>query len=124
LRALVEGLDGLGAGERTVVYSAGANRRDEDVVRQGELLAAAFDRVVVYEDQTASDRTEGELTALLRRGLAKGGRVREVVDIADQQLAIDAARRLVNSGEWLVVQTEDGSVRPTLAFVRDLVGAD
>jgi cyanophycin synthetase len=122
LRALVEGLDGVGAQARTIVYSAGAHRRDEDVVRQGGMLAAAFDRVVVYEDPTASDRSEGELTALLRRGLAVGGRVREVVDIADQQLAIDTARRLVKPGEWLVVQTDDGSVVPTLATVRDLVG--
>jgi cyanophycin synthetase len=124
LKALVEGLDGLGTGVRTAVYSAGAQRRDEDIIRQGELLAAAFDRVVVYEDQTASDRNEGELTSLLRRGLEKGGRVGEVIDIAEQQLAIDTARRLARPGEWLVIQTEDGSVRPTLASVRDLIGAD
>jgi hypothetical protein len=33
---------------RTAVYSAAGDRRDEDLVEQGKLLAATFDRVVIY----------------------------------------------------------------------------
>jgi cyanophycin synthetase len=127
LQALAETLDRFPAGTRSVVYSAGFGRRDADVVRQGELLGAAFDRVIVYEDISADDRPEGGLSALFREGLAKGGRVTDVIEIRDHSLAVETALGRVRPGEILVVQTEDAGVEPTVELVRGLVsptGAD
>jgi cyanophycin synthetase len=118
LAALAAALDRLGAGRRTAVYSAGALRRDGDIVWQGELLAQAFDKVILYDDVSASERAPGEIPALLRRGLEKGGRVKEVEEIRGHRQAIDAALSSVKEGELAVVQTEDNGVEPTLAIVR------
>jgi len=56
--------------KRTAVYSAAGDRRDEDIVEQGKLIAAAFDRVVVYEDAYMRGRAPGEITRLIASGVA------------------------------------------------------
>ena len=49
---------------RCAVYSAGADRRDADLIEQGKLLGDAFDRVVLYDDATVrSKRPEGQARA-------------------------------------------------------------
>jgi cyanophycin synthetase len=59
---------------RTAVYSAAGDRRDEDLVTQGRLLGAAFDRVVVYEDAYIRGRQPGEITRLIADGVKAAGR--------------------------------------------------
>ena len=54
LAALIAALDNFPHDRRTIVYSAGDGRRDADIVRQGEQLGVAFDRVILYEDYSAS----------------------------------------------------------------------
>ncbi|NDC63243.1 MAG: cyanophycin synthetase, partial [Planctomycetia bacterium] len=54
---------------RTAVYSAAGDRRDEDLVAQGRLLAATFDRVVIYEDAYVRGRQPGEITRLISDGI-------------------------------------------------------
>jgi cyanophycin synthetase len=119
LAALGEALSGFSQGRRTAVYSAGARRRDADLVRQGEQLAALFDRVVLYDDASAFDRPPGEVRALLRQGLAKGGRVREVTEIHDHRQAIEEALAAAGPDELVVVQSEDSGVGPAVSAVRE-----
>jgi len=57
---------------RTAVYSAAGDRRDEDLVAQGRLLAATFDRVVIYEDAYVRGRQPGEITRLITQGIHEG----------------------------------------------------
>ncbi|MFN5755478.1 MAG: Mur ligase family protein, partial [Planctomycetia bacterium] len=59
---------------RTAVYSAAGDRRDEDLLTQGRLLAATFDRVVIYEDAYIRGREPGEITRLLSEGIRQGMR--------------------------------------------------
>jgi cyanophycin synthetase len=120
LAALVAALDNFPHERRTIVYSAGDGRRDGDIVRQGEQLAFAFDRVVLYEDYSASDRAAGEVAALFRRGLAAGKRAVEVLEIADHRQAVEAALAMIAAGELLVIQPEDEDIEPTLEIVRAL----
>ena len=77
LRPLIAAIDQFPATARCAVYSAGADRRDADLIEQGKLLGDAFDRVVLYDDATVrSKRPEGQARALLRQGLAQGSRVK------------------------------------------------
>ncbi|HSQ08227.1 MAG TPA: Mur ligase family protein, partial [Chromatiaceae bacterium] len=46
LLAMVEALGGFPHRRRIAVYSAAGDRRDEDMIRQGEILGAAFDQVI------------------------------------------------------------------------------
>jgi cyanophycin synthetase len=54
---------------RAAVYSAAGDRRDEDLVAQGRLLAAEFDRVVVYEGDYVRGRAAGDITRLITQGV-------------------------------------------------------
>lgn len=120
LAALVAAIEAFPAERRTVVYSAGDGRRDVDIIRQGGQLAHAFDRVILYEDYSASGRQPGELAALFRQGLADGPRVTQIQDIRDHREAIAAALSGAGPGDLIVVQTEDAEIEPTLDTIRNL----
>ena len=72
---------------RTAVYSAAGDRRDDDLLAQGRLLAATFDRVVIYEDAYIRGREPGEITKLITQGIREGMR-------ADKPVRIDVG------GDW------------------------
>jgi cyanophycin synthetase len=122
VEALVEALDAFPAVRRTAVFCPPA-RRDPDVVEMCELLARGFDRVLLYQDRDNHDRADGELTALLRRGLEGNGRVAEVRELPEEQQAINEAFRDLRPGDLLVIGVE--AVDEALACVRaHLDGAD
>jgi cyanophycin synthetase len=121
LRALIEAIEPLPHERRLVVYSAAGDRRDEDMVGQGELLAGAFDAVYLYEDASVRGRVPGEITALYRRGLAVGPRVRQVHEHRGALGCIQQALRAVRAGDLLVVQADE--VDETLAFIRRYLDA-
>jgi cyanophycin synthetase len=89
----------------TIVY-ASSDRREDDVVRQGEILGDRFDRVVLYDNRAHSDRDYAELNALIRRGLAAGRKVETILEIEGELAAIDWALSHLEPGELLVIATE------------------
>ena len=105
ISALVEALDTIPHRRRTIVYSAFGDRRDADLVRQGELLAAHFDRVLLYDHQQAHKRPAGEIPALLAQGLAAGGRVSHIVQKPTYAEAVQEAWAQRQPDELLVIQT-------------------
>jgi len=56
---------------RIAVYSAAGDRRDDDLLAQGRLLGATFDRVVIYEDAYIRGRKPGDITRLISQGIAE-----------------------------------------------------
>jgi cyanophycin synthetase len=124
LAALCRALDQFPHERRTIVYSAGDGRRNVDIIRQGEQLGAAFDKVILYEDYAASDRTTGELAALFRQGLSAGKRVAEIMEVPSQRQAIETALAGAAAGEFLVIQPEDEDIQPTIDIVRTMAGPE
>jgi len=124
LNALVETLNHFPHERRTIVYSAEADRRNQDIVRQGEVLSRSFDRVVLCEIDDAECRKQGEVMSLLRDGM-KGevpGRVREVCEIGDWSQAVDAAWTGLGRGELLVIQST--SIPKTVRKVQTILGLE
>jgi cyanophycin synthetase len=117
LRALVEAIEPLPHPRKSIVYSVAGDRRDADMVLQGQIIAAAFDRVYIFEDCCRRGRAPGEITALLRRGLAVGPRVREFHEHPEAMKAVEASLRELQAGDLLVVQADD--VDATIASIRD-----
>jgi cyanophycin synthetase len=124
LSALIAAIDKFPGDRRTAVYSSGDGRRDADIIRQGAQLGAAFDRVILYEDYSASDREPGELASLFRQGLAGAARAAEVLEIPSHRQAIETALSLVGAGELLVIQPEDEDIQQTLETVRVLTARE
>jgi cyanophycin synthetase len=114
--ALAVALDHFPHARRSAVFT-GCNRCDDEVVEIGTLLGNAFDRVVLYEDRGHSGRRDGELNALLRRGLAAGRRVAEVIEGAGELAAVQAALEAARPGELVVLGID--SFDQVLAILRE-----
>lgn len=122
LIALMEALDEFPHPRRTVVYSAAGDRRDCDMIRQGEILGHAFDRVILFEDHYLRGRAPGEICALFQQGITKGRRVKDVQEVQGWQLATEMALKAVQPGDLLLIQAD--VVDETMEFLKRFLGAD
>ena len=117
IEALVEALGQFPHERRTLVLSADGDRRDEVIVRQAEILGAAFDHVILYEEHKRNrGRSPGEIITLLRRGLAAAPRMPEVREIQGELAAIETALGSVGAGDLLLILHD--AVDKSLAFVQ------
>ena len=101
---------------RLVVYSTAGDRRDCDLVRQGELLGQHFDRVILYEGDYCRGREPGDIIRLLMEGLKRGPRTTEIIPVQGAIPATELALKLVQAGELLVIQAD--VVDDTVQFLR------
>jgi cyanophycin synthetase len=122
LLAMIDALEHLPQRRRIAVYSAAGDRRDADMIRQGEILGQSFDQVILYEDHYTRSRPPGEIMSLFRRGLAGGQRVGEIQSIRGWRQAVDAALWQVQPGDLLLVQAD--RIDETVAYVRARLAAD
>ncbi len=110
MRALVAAVDTMPAKRRSVVISGAGDRRDSDIVDQTMILGKAFDEVILYQDAAQRGRADGEVMALLRRGLQGAQRTRQIDEIRGEFIAIDAALERLRPGDLsliLVDQVEE-----------------
>jgi cyanophycin synthetase len=107
----------LPAGRRIAVYSAAGDRRDEDLLAQGRLLGATFDRVLVYEDAYLRGRQPGEITRLLSQGIAaaSSGRSPEVAFGGTWLEAATKAIETIVAGDVLLLQAD--SIEQTMTWL-------
>jgi len=117
LTALARVLDPFPAKRRTIVYSVEGDRRDEDIIRQGQLLGDLFDGVILYESRWRCGRAEGEIPRLLREGIARGKRVSEFSEIPSPADAVREGLRRIAAGELMVIQCD--SIEETLRLVQE-----
>lgn len=119
--ALVQAIEQLPARSRTVVISGAGDRRDQDIRRQTEILGAAFDRIILFEDQCQRGRRDGEVLALLRQGLADTPRTRDVREVQGEYEAIDQGLEGLSEGDLCLVLVDqvDGALAHIQARVAE-----
>ncbi len=122
LAAVIEAIDQFPPSLRTAVYTAAGDRRDCDMICQGEQLGDAFDRVILYEDHYVRGRREGEIMGLIRQGLETGSRVSEVIQVKGAIHAVESALKGVLPGDLLLVQADE--VDETVDFIKRYLAAD
>jgi len=105
--ALVEALEAFPHSRRSIIFSAEGDRRDEDIIRQTQILGDSFDSVILYEYPNRRGRAKGEILALLKEGLATGTRLSETTVVADEPPAVDLALRSLEPGDLLIVQPKE-----------------
>ncbi len=115
LHALIEAAAALPHQHRTVVMTAAGDRRDVDLVRQGEIVGNGFDRIVLFEDACNRGREQGEIVSLLREGVGRGRRVREVVELMGEQAAISSALGRMVPGDLIVVLVDQ--IEESIAYI-------
>jgi cyanophycin synthetase len=107
LEALTEALAQVPHRHRSIVYSGSGDRRDIDLVHQGQILGNAFDRVILYEDpRYLRGLQEGQMTAVFRQGLGAGKRVKEVQEVRSWRKAAEHALAALRPGDLLVIQPD------------------
>lgn len=122
LVAMLEAIKHFPHERRTVVYSAAGDRRDVDIVRQGELLGQFFDRVILYEDQYLRGRSAGEISTLFRQGIeAPGHRAKEIHEVQGWRKAAALALEGLKPGELVLVQAD--VVDESVAFIREVLAS-
>lgn len=123
LSALAAALERFPAERRMLVFGAGVQRRDEDLVSHGKIIGAAFDRVFLCEDQSVKrDLPDAEARALVKKGLYEGRRVTKIIDEGARRAAIETALSQLVAGDLLVIQCDEGSPEGTVEQVHQWVG--
>jgi cyanophycin synthetase len=115
IQALVKAVEAIPAAKRWVVISGAGDRRDEDIVRQTEILGEAFDGAVLYQDACQRGRADGEVLGLLRQGLAGAKRTKEVEEIRGEFVAIDTALARLQPGDLCLILVDQ--VEEALAHI-------
>ncbi|EKZ99962.1 MULTISPECIES: cyanophycin synthetase [Cupriavidus] len=123
LEALAAALDRFPSERRMLVFGAGVQRRDEDLIEQGKVIGATFDRVFLCEDQSVKrELPETEARALLKKGLYEGRRVTKIIDEGARRAAVEAALAQLVAGDLLVLQCDEGSTDSTVEQVHQWMG--
>ena len=113
--ALVRAVDAIPARRRSVVISGAGDRRDSDIRQQTQILGAAFDDVMLFQDACQRGRADGEVLALLREGLAGAKRTSIVDEIRGEFLAIDTALGKLQPGDLCLILVDQ--VEEALAHI-------
>jgi cyanophycin synthetase len=91
-------------GRRIVVLAGPGDRRDEDLVAIAHAVAGRFDHYVCRRDDSLRDRAPDEVPRLQAAALRATGVPAEAISIIpDEQEAIDAALRMGQPGDLLLV---------------------
>lgn len=122
IRALVNAVEKMPQAtdaKRIVVISGAGDRRDKDIREQTEILGAAFDEAILYQDQCQRGRTDGEVLALLKEGLKNAKRTQKIEEIRGEFLAIDTALAKLSPGDLCLVLIDQ--VEESLAYITERV---
>ncbi|HTJ96306.1 MAG TPA: cyanophycin synthetase, partial [Rhodocyclaceae bacterium] len=88
---------------RSIVISGAGDRRDEDIMKQGEIVGGAFDDVLLFEDACQRGRSDGEVMGLLRKGLQGASRTGYIDEIRGEFIAIDTALARLKEGDLCLI---------------------
>lgn len=122
LEAIITALDNYDNKHRMAIYSTAGDRRDCDIILQGNLLGEAFDSVILYEDHYLRGRQRGEIISLFKQGLEGAGRTKDVLEIFGSLNAIDVAMGSLPTGSLLLIQAD--KVDETVEYMRKYFPSD
>lgn len=119
LLALIEAIGQFPHEHRTVVYSTAGDRRDCDMVRQGQLLGEAFDHVILYEDHYKRGRPDGEIIGLFRKGMENARRAKQIDEVHGAINAVEAAIASAKPDHLVVIQAD--AIDETVNYLRKVL---
>ena len=117
LAALLEAFQGLPHERRLIVYTAAGDRRDEDIIQQGTMIAHGFDHWVLYEDACTRGRADGEVIRLMKQGIPEARRLKSCIETRGEFNAIETALGMLQPGDLLLVQADQ--VDAAVTFVHE-----
>ena len=122
IRALSQAVEAMPARRRSVVISGAGDRRDQDITEQTQILGKVFDEVILYQDACQRGREDGEVLALLKKGLEGAPRTSYSTEIHGEFIAIDHALARLQPGDLCLVLVDQ--VEEALEHLRKHVRGD
>jgi cyanophycin synthetase len=119
LAAVIEVINKFPHERRTAVYTTAGDRRDSDIETQGEMLGESFDRVILYEDHYLRGRPKGQIISILRAGVEKRGRAKEILVTDSAPGAAELAMSTLQPGDLLLLQAD--TVDETVDWIKNFV---
>ena len=119
LLALCESIDKMPHRRRKIVYTAAGDRRDEDILRQSQIIGDFFQDIFIYEDQCTRGRPDGEIMRMMREGFGGERKDRTIMQESGELAAIGAALSSLKPGELLLCQVDQ--VELALEYVMGIV---
>ncbi|RZA34032.1 MAG: cyanophycin synthetase, partial [Lysobacteraceae bacterium] len=91
-------------GRRIVVLTGPGDRRDEDLRAIADAVAGKFDHYIVRRDDSLRGRDGDEVPRIIAKALQNAGVAESAMAvIPDEQLAVDAALRMGDAGDLILV---------------------
>ncbi len=105
VQAMAELVAKLGVtGKRILVLGVPGDRRNEDAVEICNIVAKAFDHVIVRQDDDLRGRADKEVPKLLEESLLRAGMSRKAVEVVhDEQQAVEQALRMAHRDDLVLV---------------------
>jgi cyanophycin synthetase len=100
------------------VIAATGDRREQDIIKLGELAAEIFDQIIIRHDKNGRGRSNEELTNLLSRGIKQAKPNIPLNVISDEMEAIKYAVTHADKNAWIFANCDN--VKETVAFMGDL----
>jgi cyanophycin synthetase len=119
IAALAQALAVMPAKKRSIVISGAGDRRDEDIMMQGQIVGQHFDDVMLYEDACQRGRADGEVISLFRKGLQDAPRASHIEEIRGEFVAIDTALARLQAGDLCLILVDQ--VEEALAHIAQRV---
>lgn len=116
LACVIDALKQIPARRRVAVYSTAGDRRDCDMMRQGELLGSFFDRVILFEDHYLRGRKEGEIIRLFREGVEKANPACEIEEVRGAVPGMQRALDTLQPADLVLLQAD--TVDESVDFMR------
>lgn len=104
ITALCELVRALRSGRLIAILGIPGDRRDVDIRESARIVGETFDRVIVREDFDRRGRQPGEVPAIIRESLLRGGkRDSEILMLLDERDAMTHAINTAEPGDLIVI---------------------
>jgi cyanophycin synthetase len=101
----------------TGIIGVPGDRADSVIMESGKAAANGFHKIVVKEDKDRRGRRQGEVAALLERGIREAAPDRQCTIVLDEQQAILQELRAARDGDIIVIFYE--KLKPVLDLLRE-----
>jgi cyanophycin synthetase len=109
--------DSVPASRKTGVLAVAGDRREQDIVKLGNLAAEIFDDLIIKHDKDSRGRTREELTELMLRGVREVRPDMPVKVISEEKEAVQYAIENAPKDAWIFLNTDE--VQETLHFISE-----
>lgn len=102
-QAIARFLERIDDAPKVGIISGVGDRRDEDIMLLGELAGSMFDEIIIRQDRNLRGRDEGEIIALMVKGIQKSSPGKEPLIIPKESDAIDHAIGNAKEGSFITI---------------------